>query len=319
MNIEKLKDKIRFYETANQIHLSRADIAHVIGASDSQIKGWLDGYEAAKDIIRGAKYIKAHNLNPPTKEAVLSLENGIKKIAKGILKQGRALDARNPLSKSELFDGWQNPVSDTREPGLRNEIEGILQIALDNGQKSITVHIRGRSGHLGYLTVAIESEDFIPALEAIKETVYDHYLKITNDARNSDLDTEVGDFKDRKLRLVTATKMLGITDQKLAVVTRLRAVDDTNSQVGLSTVRSWRDQNSGGYAPDLILESLQREIQKWAHYVLFISETDAGKLVDAKFAYPVTIIENDYFSKFSAEKLYFTSCDNLAKHERVFN
>lgn len=319
MNIEKLKDKIRFYETANQIHLSRADIALLTDATDSQIRGWLDGYEAAKDIIKGAKYIKAHNLNPPTKEAVLALENGIKKIAKGILKQGRALDARNPLSKTELFEGWQNPVSDTREPGLSNEIEGILQIAQDNGQKTINVHIRGRSGLLGYLNVAIESEDFIPALESVKIAVYSHYLKITSDARNSDLDTEIGDFKDRKLRLAAATKMLGITDQKLAVITRLRSADDMSSQVGMSTIRSWRDMNSGVYAPDLILECLQHEILKWAHYVLFISETDAGKLLNAKFSYPITIIENDYFSKFSAEKLYFTSCDNLAKRERVLS
>lgn len=319
MNIEKLKDKIRFYETANQIHLSRADITHLTGATDSQIKGWMNGYEAAKDIINGARYTKAHNLNAPTKDFVLALENGIKKIAKGILRQGRALDARYPLSKSELFDGWYNPISEIREPGLRNEIEGILQIALDNGQKSINVHIRGRSGLLGYLTVAIESEDFIPALEAIKETVYAHYLKITNDAHDSDLDTEIGDFKDRKLRLAAATKMLGITDQKLAVITRLRAADDDSSQTGISTVMSWRSFNSKAQAPDLILESLQREIQKWSHYILFISETDAGKLVDAKFAYPVSIIENDYFAKFTTEKLYFTSCDNMSSNELTYS
>lgn len=50
MSLEKLKDKTRLYETANQIHLSRADIAHLTGASDSQIKGWMDGHIDAKNI-----------------------------------------------------------------------------------------------------------------------------------------------------------------------------------------------------------------------------------------------------------------------------
>lgn len=97
-------------------------------------------------------------------------------------------------------------------------------------------------------------------------------------------------------------------------MSKLRTADDNETQNGLSTVIGWMSEKSDLMPPDIILQSFLREVLKWAHYVLFLSETDVSRKLDAKSAYPVSVsvFKDDHFNKYSLEQLYKTACDNKA-------
>lgn len=310
MNIQKIKDKIRFHDTASQIHLSREEIAEITGATEHQVNSWMDGITLAKAVLKGEKFIKTDKFRSPRKQSILALENGIIQIAKNVQHDGRSLDALNLLTKTEFFNGWYNDIADTVENGLETEILPILMIALENEQPSITLHIKGRSGYLGYHECQITSDSLKASYEAIKSELYERYLQITHAAQNADLEDDQLFKLDCKRRFASASQMLGLTNKQIAVLSKLRAADDNETQNGLSTVIGWMSNKSELMPPEIILHSFQREVQKWANFVLFLSETDVSRKLDAKSAYPMSVFKDDHFDKYSLEHLYKTACDN---------
>ena len=222
MNIQKIKNKIIFYDTAAQIHLSREEIAKLTGVTEHQVNAWLDGVSIARAALKGEKTI-SKTLRSPNKASILALENGIIKIAKNVQHDGCSLDARDLLTKTEFFNGWYNDITDTVEKGLETEILPVLMIALENEQPSIVLHIKGRSGYLGYHECEITSDSLKASYEAIKTELYERYLHITHAAQNPVLEDEHLFKLDCKRRFASASRMLGLTNRQIAVMAKLRA------------------------------------------------------------------------------------------------
>lgn len=319
IELERMQRKVRFVETAKQIHIPREKLCEITGATQPQIKSWMDGYEAAKAFIEGKGSYPTANKNYPEKVYIDRLEKGVLLIAENILIEAREVEGQNPLSREQFLEGWHDEVLDIKVTGNLNELEGLLLVVGDqDNPTSLTTHVRGRTGHLGHVTIRLDGKTLPDDREWVINKVWQQYQDWTAAGSNKPVPSEMDEFRSQKGRYADALQMLDISNVRLAEMVGLRTEEDNvnRSQRGVDTVRLWCDMSSPLFPPSSVLSIFQAEVQKWAHYLVYVATTTVGEKLIVRMSYPLSKVGETNFAKIDLESLNSKNLRRLSKTTR---
>lgn len=319
VELERMLRKVRYVETSKQINLPREVQRHITGASVFQVKSWSDGYEAAKAFVDGKGPFPPSNNGWPDEDYVDRLEKGVLLIAENILIDARDVEGQNPLSREQFLKGWHDDVLDVDVTGNLNELEGILLVVGEQENPvSITTHVRGRTGHLGHVTIRLDDKKLPDDRDWVIEKVWQQYRDWTAPALSNAAPTELDDFRSQKGRYSDAIQMLNISNAQLAEMVGLRTAEDTKnrSQKGIDSVRLWGDLSSPLFPPAPVLQILQAEVQKWAHYLVYIATTTVGENLIVRMSHPLSEVGAANFARINPETLVSKNLRRLSKASR---